>query len=169
MVVVSNVPKLIDKKGGSYSAVPPCLEPVKFNKWKKCMLYYLTGMEPYYIQCIKDGPFKPKITKGDDKPESQWTPKERRVDFQENSNDEADERSCDEYLRDLELEYHERALWQIHNKEVSDDEEETRVQVLMTLVDDELFVGKNHARNDEWIDITTKKINILLSMDEDSN
>ncbi|GJU25598.1 hypothetical protein Tco_1164219 [Tanacetum coccineum] len=29
-------------------------------------------------------------------------------DFQENFNDEADERSCEEYLRDLELEFHER-------------------------------------------------------------
>ncbi|GJV66801.1 hypothetical protein Tco_1482310 [Tanacetum coccineum] len=31
-------------------------------------------------------------------------------DFKENSNDEVDERSSEEYLRDLELEYHERAL-----------------------------------------------------------
>nr|GEU99288.1 retrovirus-related Pol polyprotein from transposon TNT 1-94 [Tanacetum cinerariifolium] len=33
--------------------------------------------------------------------------------------------------------------------------------------DDELTVGKNHARNGEWIDITMRKVNILLSMDED--
>ncbi|GJZ34651.1 hypothetical protein Tco_0580468, partial [Tanacetum coccineum] len=39
----------------------------------------------------------------------------------------------------------------------------------MALADDELFVGKNHPRNDEWIDITMKKVNILLSMDEDSD
>ncbi|GJV80146.1 retrovirus-related pol polyprotein from transposon TNT 1-94 [Tanacetum coccineum] len=44
-------------------------------------------------------------------------------------------------------------------EEVSDDEEETRVQVLMALVDDELSVGNNHARNGEWIDITMKKLN----------
>ncbi|GJZ60254.1 hypothetical protein Tco_0616070 [Tanacetum coccineum] len=31
-------------------------------------------------------------------------------DFQENSNDEVDERSSEEYLRDLDIEYHERAL-----------------------------------------------------------
>nr|GEX98504.1 hypothetical protein [Tanacetum cinerariifolium] len=49
------------------------------------------------------------------------------------------------------------------------DEEETGVQVLMALADEELFVGKNHARNDEWIDITMKKVNILLSMDKDSD
>ncbi|GKG31746.1 hypothetical protein Tco_0426696, partial [Tanacetum coccineum] len=31
-------------------------------------------------------------------------------------------------------------------EDVFDDEEETRVQVLMALADDELSVGKNHAR-----------------------
>ncbi|GJW26373.1 hypothetical protein Tco_0040184 [Tanacetum coccineum] len=34
------------------------------------MLCYLTGMEPYYIQCIKDGPFRPKMDEGATKPES---------------------------------------------------------------------------------------------------
>ncbi|GKE11456.1 hypothetical protein Tco_1415007 [Tanacetum coccineum] len=38
MATVSTVPRLVDKKG---------------------------GMEPYYIQCIKDGPFKPKMAKDD--------------------------------------------------------------------------------------------------------
>ncbi|GJY24544.1 hypothetical protein Tco_0398202, partial [Tanacetum coccineum] len=79
MAAISNIPQLIDKEGGSYSAVAPRLELGKVNKWKKHMLSYLTGMEPYYIQCIKDGPFKLKIAKGDDTPKSQWTPKERRV------------------------------------------------------------------------------------------
>ncbi|GJY94499.1 hypothetical protein Tco_0510860 [Tanacetum coccineum] len=54
MAAICNVPQLVDKKGGSYSAVAPRLEPRKFNKWKKCMLCYLTAMEPYYIQCFKD-------------------------------------------------------------------------------------------------------------------
>ncbi|GJZ22259.1 hypothetical protein Tco_0559298 [Tanacetum coccineum] len=42
-------------------------------------------------------------------------------------------------------------------EEVSDDEEETQVKVLMALADDKLSVGKNHARNGGWIDITMKK------------
>ncbi|GJZ35180.1 hypothetical protein Tco_0580997 [Tanacetum coccineum] len=42
-------------------------------------------------------------------------------------------------------------------EEVLDDEEVTRVKVLMALADDELTIGKNHARNDEWIDITMTK------------
>ncbi|GKC01472.1 hypothetical protein Tco_0987608, partial [Tanacetum coccineum] len=43
------------------------------------MLCYLIGMEPYYIQCIKDGLFKPKTTKGADEPHTQWIEEEWRV------------------------------------------------------------------------------------------
>ncbi|GJT09123.1 hypothetical protein Tco_0843585 [Tanacetum coccineum] len=53
-------------------------------------------------------------------------------------------------------------------EEVLDDKEVTQVKVLMALADDELTVGKNHARNGEWINITTRKVNILLYMDEDA-
>ncbi|GKD49451.1 hypothetical protein Tco_1278427 [Tanacetum coccineum] len=156
--------------------------------------------------------------------------------FQENSDDEVDERSSEEYLRDLDIEYHERALsanskhfikrrnnfsgqkanentecYKCGNKvkliqsfrkiqpssnsnsqadpkfqedykaeykkikaklallvaKVSDEEEVTQVKVLMALADDELTVGKSHARNGEWVDITIKKVNTILSMDED--
>ncbi|GKE96447.1 hypothetical protein Tco_1581302, partial [Tanacetum coccineum] len=52
-------------------------------------------------------------------------------------------------------------------EEDSDDEEVTQVKV--ALADDELTVAKNHARNGEWIDITMRKVNILLSMDEDAD
>nr|GEU70132.1 retrovirus-related Pol polyprotein from transposon TNT 1-94 [Tanacetum cinerariifolium] len=72
-------------------------------------------------------------------------------------------RSCEEYLRDLDIEYHERALL------VFDDEEVTQVKVLMALADDELTIGKSHARNDEWVDITIRKVNTLLLMDEDAD
>ncbi|GJV08223.1 hypothetical protein Tco_1345879 [Tanacetum coccineum] len=45
----------------------------------------------------------------------------------------------------------------LDEEEVLDDEEETQVKVLMALADDELTVGKNLARNGEWIDITIKR------------
>ncbi|GJT79883.1 retrovirus-related pol polyprotein from transposon TNT 1-94 [Tanacetum coccineum] len=54
-------------------------------------------------------------------------------------------------------------------EEVSDEEEVTQVKVLMALADDELTVGKSHARNGEWVDITMRKVNTLLSMDEDAD
>ncbi|GJU52639.1 hypothetical protein Tco_1226353 [Tanacetum coccineum] len=384
MAIVNDVPQLVDKKGGRYVAITPKLEPGKINKWKKKMLCYLAKIEPYYLKCIKDGPFQPKTADGDAKLESQWTPDERKVvvqdqrlksiimsclpndimesviscvsaketwtnlvdsfegpsdtkenriidlklkyqtfraksteslsqtytcyktllneldndgvklskheinvgfvnsllekwltfsqglrnanhtqtlnladfygrfvyednliqrryfntkkalittpssttistaffsnnviqNFQENSDDEVDERSSEEYLRDLDIEYHERALlanlkhykaeykkikaklalfeaspsssqntktFQPKNKglvvetfdwdeeEVSDEEEVTQVKVLMALADDELTFRKSHARNDEWVDITIRKVNTLLSMNEDAN
>nr|GEU85644.1 retrovirus-related Pol polyprotein from transposon TNT 1-94 [Tanacetum cinerariifolium] len=52
-------------------------------------------------------------------------------------------------------------------EEVSNDKEVTQVKVLMALADDELTVRKNHACNGEWIDITMRKVNILLSMNKD--
>ncbi|GJU27673.1 hypothetical protein Tco_1166294 [Tanacetum coccineum] len=39
----------------------------------------------------------------------------------------------------------------------------------MALVDDELTVGKSHARNGEWFDITIRKVNTLLFIDEDAD
>ncbi|GJR69672.1 hypothetical protein Tco_0015737 [Tanacetum coccineum] len=90
-----------------------------------------------------------------------------RFDFQENFDDEVDERTSEEYLRDLDIEFHERAL--LDEKEVSDDEEMVQVNVPMALADDELAFGKNHTRNEEWIDITIRKVNILLPMDEDDD
>ncbi|GJZ58591.1 hypothetical protein Tco_0614085 [Tanacetum coccineum] len=83
MVAESTVPQLVDKKGGSYAAIAPKLEPGKFNKWKKRMLCYLAGMEPYHIKCIKDGLFQPKAPEGGIKPKSQWTQDERWVVVQD--------------------------------------------------------------------------------------
>ncbi|GJT18735.1 retrovirus-related pol polyprotein from transposon TNT 1-94 [Tanacetum coccineum] len=54
-------------------------------------------------------------------------------------------------------------------EEVFDDKEVTRVKVLMALAYEELTVGKSHARNGEWVDITIRKVNTLLSMDEDAD
>ncbi|GKD88435.1 hypothetical protein Tco_1363942 [Tanacetum coccineum] len=83
MAAKSTIPQLVDKKGGSYATIAPKLDPRKFNKWKKRILCYLAGMEPYYIRCIKDGLFQPKTAEGAIKPESQWTQDERRVVIQD--------------------------------------------------------------------------------------
>ncbi|GKD89352.1 hypothetical protein Tco_1364859, partial [Tanacetum coccineum] len=47
------------------------------------MLCYIARMEPYYLKCIKDGPFQPKTVEGDAKPKSQCTPDKRRVVVQD--------------------------------------------------------------------------------------
>ncbi|GJV38184.1 hypothetical protein Tco_1410661 [Tanacetum coccineum] len=47
---------------------------------------------------------------------------------------------------------------------------QSKIKVLMALADDEeLAVGKNHAKNGKWIDITMRKVNILLSIDKDAD
>ncbi|GKD78642.1 retrovirus-related pol polyprotein from transposon TNT 1-94, partial [Tanacetum coccineum] len=116
MAAVNDVPQLVDKKGGSYAAIAPKLELGKFNKWKNRMLCYLAGMEPYYLKCIKDGLFQPKTVDGDAKRD---LPEKWLTFFQglRNANhtqtlDLADiyERSSEEYLRDLDIKYQERAL-----------------------------------------------------------
>nr|GEY41546.1 retrovirus-related Pol polyprotein from transposon TNT 1-94 [Tanacetum cinerariifolium] len=48
-------------------------------------------------------------------------------------------------------------IFDFDKEEVSKDEEVTHVKVLMALADDELTVGKSHARNGEWVDITIRK------------
>nr|GEY80218.1 retrovirus-related Pol polyprotein from transposon TNT 1-94 [Tanacetum cinerariifolium] len=60
-----------------------------------------------------------------------------------------------------------KAEYKKDEKEVSDEEKVTHVKVLMALADDELTVGKSHARDGEWVDITIRKVNTLLSTDED--
>ncbi|GJU07794.1 hypothetical protein Tco_1124224 [Tanacetum coccineum] len=171
---------------------------------------------------------------------------EINISMEENSNDEVDERSSEEYLRDLDIEFCKRSLlanskhfikrrnnfssqkanedtdcykcgksqpepkiqkdykteykkikaklalleasastshnpktsqsknkglvaetFDLYDEELSDDEEITQVKVLMALANNELTMGKNYACNGEWIDITMRKVNILLSMDED--
>ncbi|GJU66697.1 hypothetical protein Tco_1252956 [Tanacetum coccineum] len=142
MAAVNNVPQLVDKKGGSYAAIAPKLKPRKINKWKKRTLCYLAGLRnANHTQALDLADIYRSTAVF-----TAFFSNNVIQDFQENSNDEVDERS-----------------------KVSDDEEVTQVKVLIALADDELVVRKNHDRNGEWIDITMRKVNIILSMDEDSD
>ncbi|GKA79682.1 retrovirus-related pol polyprotein from transposon TNT 1-94 [Tanacetum coccineum] len=110
----SNVPQLVDKKGGSYSAIAPRLE----------------------VSLVAET--------------FEWDEEDVSYD------DEEVQVNVLMALADVEL-----VVGKNHTRdEVSDDEEVTKVNVLMALADDELIVGKNHARNGEWIDITMRKRHI---------
>ncbi|GJU79325.1 hypothetical protein Tco_1276395 [Tanacetum coccineum] len=108
-----------------------------------------------------------------------------RLDFQDSFDDEEYTRSSQEYMNDLEMKFHERALLaksksvgtsaskssQVKNQgliveanewdeeEVSSDDNETvEVKVLMALADDESGnVGKESARISEWVKISMRK------------
>ncbi|GJU92994.1 hypothetical protein Tco_1317750 [Tanacetum coccineum] len=78
--------------------------------------------------------------------------------------DEEDTRSSQEYMNDLKEEYQARALLAkpkrfFKKEEVSfNDNEVTEVKALMTLADEErVSIGKESARNGEWIKISMKK------------
>ncbi|GJS51465.1 hypothetical protein Tco_0624827 [Tanacetum coccineum] len=52
----------------------------------------------------------------------------------------------------------------------SDDHEVTEVKVLMALADEErVYVGKESARNGEWIRISMKKVHTLLEMEDNDD
>ncbi|GKC47626.1 retrovirus-related pol polyprotein from transposon TNT 1-94, partial [Tanacetum coccineum] len=52
----------------------------------------------------------------------------------------------------------------------SDDNEVTKVKALMDLADEErVFVGKESARNDDWIKISMKKIHTLIEMEDNDD
>ncbi|GJZ62277.1 retrovirus-related pol polyprotein from transposon TNT 1-94 [Tanacetum coccineum] len=46
----------------------------------------------------------------------------------------------------------------------SEDEGTTKIRAFMEIAEDELSIGKADARSGQWVDITMKKVHILLSM-----
>ncbi|GJR85996.1 hypothetical protein Tco_0210007 [Tanacetum coccineum] len=113
-------------------------------------------------------------------------------DFQDSLDDEKDTRSSQEYMNGLKIEFHKGALlakskrffkkgtqrfsgakatnqtYEWDEEEVSlDDNEIVKVKVLMALTDDESgVVGKESARNGEWVKIFIRKLtNSLKKLD----
>ncbi|GJW90671.1 retrovirus-related pol polyprotein from transposon TNT 1-94 [Tanacetum coccineum] len=91
------------------------------------------------------------------------------LDFQDSPDDEEDTRSSQEYMNDLEIEFHERAFLAkskrfFKREEVSsNDNEMVEVKVLMALANDESSaVGKESARNGEWVKISMRKENTKI-------
>nr|GEX39935.1 hypothetical protein [Tanacetum cinerariifolium] len=118
---VVEVPQTLEYRGGQLNAAH-VLEVENFTNWKKSFMCHSIGIEPYFKNIIKNGPFIP-MTAGQRKPENQWTGDERKAtnldqqlkslimsDFQDSPDDEEHTRSSHEYLNDLEEEYQARDL-----------------------------------------------------------
>nr|GEU85605.1 retrovirus-related Pol polyprotein from transposon TNT 1-94 [Tanacetum cinerariifolium] len=173
MATVNDVPRLVDKKGGSYAAIAPKLDPRKFNKWKKRMICYLAGIELYYLKCIKDGPFQPKTAEGDAKPESQWTLDERRV-LGQDQHLKIIIMSClpDDVMESFISCVSAKETWTglVHSFEESKDlttKEQSLVAEIFDWDEEEVFEDKEVTQFK--VDITIRKVNTLLSMDEDAD
>ncbi|GKB04071.1 hypothetical protein Tco_0832214 [Tanacetum coccineum] len=170
MTVVSKVPQLIGKKGGSYSAVAPRLEPGKFNKLKKndimesvisCeiakstwtnLVHNFEGPSDTKENRIIDlkleyQTFRAKSfetlsqaythckTLLDELANDGVTLSKHEINVK-NSDDEADERSSEEYLNDPELEFHERALQGEPKVQKDHKAEYKKMKAKLALLDD---------------------------------
>ncbi|GJW96446.1 hypothetical protein Tco_0178254 [Tanacetum coccineum] len=86
----------------------------------------------------------------------------------DDSDVEEDLRSNSKFNSDLHAEYHEKVLLANQKRIMSsDDEEVTKVKVFMAIAEDELSVGKVDARSGQWVEITMKNVQRLLSMTDD--
>ncbi|GKC39755.1 hypothetical protein Tco_1052139, partial [Tanacetum coccineum] len=93
-----------------------------------------------------------KVSKGF---QPKFTPK--LIQSSQSSSSQADPKIQKDYKAEYKKMKANLDLLEANEEEVSDNEQVTQVKVLMALADDELTVGKNHARNGEWIDITMRK------------
>ncbi|GKB46863.1 hypothetical protein Tco_0897616 [Tanacetum coccineum] len=101
MAAVNNVPHLVDKKGED-----------EMGGW----IIQAKRLKSIIMSCLPDDIMESVISCKISK--ATWTDlvhnfegqPNLKKDFQENSNDEVDERSSEEYLKDLDIEFHERAL-----------------------------------------------------------
>ncbi|GKA26885.1 hypothetical protein Tco_0713053 [Tanacetum coccineum] len=143
------------KKGGCYFAIATHRKVGTFTLEKVLCFDNLTGIEPYYIQCIKDGHFQLKIVEGANnlKHNSQMT--RGGSSIQTNALKASLYHAYQMiYIDVMSLVSKNEGLvaetFDWDEQEVSDDDEMTQVKVLMALADEEL-------------------VNILLSMDEDAD
>ncbi|GJV57665.1 hypothetical protein Tco_1458670 [Tanacetum coccineum] len=81
---------------------------------------------------------------------------------------EEDQRTSNEFMADLNVEYHERALLENQKRFYkrsgrddesvsSDDEGSTKIRAFMTIAEDEPSIGKADVRSGQWVDIIMKK------------
>ncbi|GKA92840.1 hypothetical protein Tco_0814765 [Tanacetum coccineum] len=97
--------------------------------------------------------------------------------FDSNSDVEEDQRTSNEFIVDLNAEYHKRALLANQKRfykrssrddeSVSlDDEGSTKIRAFMAIAEDEPSVGKADARSGQWVDITMKKTCSKVTLDQ---
>ncbi|GKD06421.1 hypothetical protein Tco_1181395 [Tanacetum coccineum] len=104
----AEVPQTLQYRGGQLNFAP-LLDVENFTNWKQRFLFHIVGIEPQFKKIITNGPYFPMATVGVPKPEPQW-PTDERKGFQDDPEDEEYTKSSQEYMDDLELEFHERAL-----------------------------------------------------------
>ncbi|GJU47659.1 hypothetical protein Tco_1204925 [Tanacetum coccineum] len=143
--VDENLPQLLDSRGGSHVTNVTEFDKEDFTSWKVRFLVFLDGLEPYLLKTLEDGPFD--------------------ID----SDVEEDQRTSNEFIADLNAEYHERDL--LVQKRIDDltkgksekgliaesfdwdeesvsleDEGTTKIRAFIAIAEDEPSVGKTCSK-----------------------
>ncbi|GJY15963.1 retrovirus-related pol polyprotein from transposon TNT 1-94 [Tanacetum coccineum] len=71
------VPQTLKYRGGQLN-VADVLEVENFTNWKKSFMCHIIGIEPQFENIISNGPYI-SMASGQRKPETQWTPEERKA------------------------------------------------------------------------------------------
>nr|GEX16024.1 hypothetical protein [Tanacetum cinerariifolium] len=88
-----NLPQLLDSRGGSHVTNVLAFDKEDFTRWKVRFLVFFDEIEPYLLKTLEDGPFVPM---------SSLSASENPLPKHQNQ--------CNEFMADLNAEYHERAL-----------------------------------------------------------
>ncbi|GJT25180.1 hypothetical protein Tco_0895117 [Tanacetum coccineum] len=148
-----DLPQLLDFRGGSHVTNVPHLDVEDFSSWKDRFLVYLDGLEPFLLEILENGPYIPKSlastqdnflaslkSSGHLRTESLQIKIRDRKDI--DSDVEEDTRSSQEFLVDLNQEYHDKALMvEITMK---------NVQRLLSMIDSD---ERKHVLNYTMVDL----------------
>nr|GEU81096.1 retrovirus-related Pol polyprotein from transposon TNT 1-94 [Tanacetum cinerariifolium] len=147
------LPQLLDFRGGSHIINVPTFDKDDFTSWKIRFLVFLDGLEPYLITTLEDRPFVPMSNLSTPANPLPKRPSDTR----------------DTKIAALRLKFN--AFKALEGEKVNDDESvsskdegTTKFKAFMAIAEDEPSVGKSIARSGHWVEITMKKVHILLSM-----
>ncbi|GJV66888.1 hypothetical protein Tco_1482397 [Tanacetum coccineum] len=195
--MAAEVPQILEYMGGQLDAAP-VLEVENFTNWKnRFICHIIAGERKPEVQWTPDERKATNLDQRLKSlimfvfPDNQMN-----SDFKDSPDEEEDTRSSQEYMNDLEEEYQARALlakskrffkkgtqmfssakatdqtecYKCDEEVSSDDNEAIEVKALMALADEErVYVGKESARNGEWVKVSMKKVDTLLKMEADNS
>ncbi|GJW24134.1 hypothetical protein Tco_0037945 [Tanacetum coccineum] len=177
-VIDENLPQLLDSRGGSHgiNAVIKCKTAKAM--WNDLILAHegLSGTRDTKIAAMKLKFNAFKELEGEKA--SSLKALISNNQFQDSDTDvEEDLKSSSEFIIDLNVKYHERALLSNQKRLYkrsgrdeesvsSEDKGTTKVKAFMTIAEEESSVGKADARSGQWVKITMKKVRIMQKSQE---
>nr|GEX57394.1 hypothetical protein [Tanacetum cinerariifolium] len=174
-VVDENLPRLLDPRGFHVTNVHE-FDKDDFSSWNDRFLVYLDGLEPYLLEILENGPFVPlsslsTSTNPFPKPQKQWSHADKRLANLDTKI--AALRPKFNAFKSLEGEKGKSEkglvaeLFDLDEELASSkDEGVTKGKTFMAITEDEPTIGKGDARSSQWVEITIKKANHIMQVQE---